>query len=74
MAYYTGARRCSRRETARILRDIHGIEMSVGTVKAIEQRVSDALAPCYEEAAAAIPESEVVHQDETGWRQGGEKA
>ena len=74
VAYYTGARRCSRRETARIFHDLHGIDMSVETVKAIEENVAEALAPCYEEATGAISKSLVVHQDETGWREGGDKA
>jgi transposase len=74
VAYYTGARRCSRREVVRIFHDVHNIDMSVGTVTALEEKVSDALEVCYAEATEVLPKSPVVHQDETSWREGGEKA
>jgi transposase len=74
VAYYTGGNRCSRRETAQILADVHGISISLGAVKSIEERVSKAIAPAVAEAAEAIQSSAVIHQDETSWRQGNKKA
>lgn len=74
VAYYTGARRLSRREVVRTMHDLHHVDLSLGAVKSIEERVSAALSPCVEEAREAIQQSQVVHQDETGWREANQKA
>jgi transposase len=74
VAYYSGARRCSRREVERIMQDIHNVDLSVGSVSAIEEQVSIALTPCVDEAREEVRQSKVVHQDETGWREANEKA
>ena len=47
--------------------------MSLGTVANLEQEVSAALAPAYEEAKQAVREAEVKHADETGWKENGKK-
>jgi transposase len=62
VAYYTGARRCSRRDTVRTLKDLHHIDISLGAVTAIEERVSEALKPCVDQAADAIQQSKSLQR------------
>ncbi len=68
-AMLSGRYRLSKRETAACLDDLFGAAVSVGTVSALEQTVSAALAPVVAEAAAAIQQAPVVNMDETPWRQ-----
>jgi len=64
----------SRREMVEALRDLFGVEMSVGAVQATCERVSAAVAPAVEEVRQEVAQSPAVHADETGWRQHGERA
>ena len=73
-AVLTGRYRLSKREGAQCLADLFGAEVSVGTVNAIEQTVSTALAPVVAEARAAVPQAASANVDETGWRQGRRRA
>lgn len=73
-ALLTGRYRLSKRETAACLADLFGADLAVGTVSAIEQSVSAALAPVLEEARAAVQAAAVANVDETGWRQGRRRA
>jgi transposase len=68
-ATLSGRYRLSKRETAACLGDIFGADVSVGTVSALEQRVSAALAPVVAEAQAAVQQAPVVNMDETPWRE-----
>ena len=73
-AMLTGRYRLSKREAAACLADLFGAEVAVGTVSAIEQSVSAALAPVVAEARAAVQQAAVANVDETGWRQGRQRA
>lgn len=66
--------RLSQKSIQQLLSDVFGVEMSLGSVSAQEQRVSDAVAPAVEEAQQAIVQARVVHADETGWREAKQKA
>lgn len=70
----TGRYRLSKREAAACLADLFGVDLAVGTVSAVEQQVSAALAPVVAEARAAVQVAPVVNMDETGWRQGRRRA
>jgi transposase len=74
LALLTGRYRLSKREAAACLRDLVGVDLAVGTVSAIEQQVSAALAPLVAEARAAVQAAPAVNMDETGWRQGRQRA
>ena len=74
IALLTGRYRLSKREAARALADLFGVELSVGTISAVEQQVSAALAPVVAEARAAVRAAAVASLDETGWRQGRQRA
>ncbi len=71
----TGAYRISKRNTRQLLLDCFGVQISLGSIKALEDNLSDALAECVEEAAAYVQtEATSVGMDETSWRVRGKKA
>jgi transposase len=73
-ALLTGRYRLSKRETATCLADLFGVAVSIGTISAVEQQVSQALEPVVAQARAAVAAAPVVNMDETGWRQGRQRA
>lgn len=64
----TGVFRLSRRETAAFCADAFGVDLSVGSVAAIERRMARGLAPGHEEALLAARGCGVLHLDETPWK------
>ena len=73
-ATLSGRYRLSKRETVACLGDVFGVELSVGTVSALEQTVSAALEPVVTEAQVAVQQAAVVNMDETGWREARRRA
>jgi transposase len=67
----TGVYHLSRRSTMALLRDVLGIELSLGAISAIEARVSEAVVPAVDEAWKAAENAPVKHTDGTGWLQAG---
>lgn len=65
--------RISRRDVSELSGELFGCPVSVGSVDAICQRTSSALAAPYAELRAQVRDAEVVCVDETGWRQAGER-
>ena len=65
--------RVSRRETSELCGELFGCAVSVGSVDAICQRASGALAPPYAELREAVKDAPVLFVDETGWRNAGQK-
>ena len=71
----TGAYRLSKRNTQQLLLDCFGVGVSLGSIKATEDNLSDALAGCVEEAAEYVQaEATSVGMDETSWRVRGQRA
>ncbi len=70
----TGAYRLSKRTTQRVLDDLFGLSLSVGTLSHLEAATTEALAAPVEEARAYVQEQASAHLDETGWREGGKRA
>ena len=64
----------SHRQVAGVVRSMHGIPMSDGSVAQIHKRISERLAPVHEEAKRQVEQSDVAHADETGWRIAGQRA
>lgn len=67
IATLAGVFRLSRRQVVEVVREIFGIEISVGAVDATIMRMSTALADPWERLREAVREAEVVHADETSW-------
>ena len=65
--------RVSRRDASELCGELFGGEMSVGSVDAICQRASAALAEPYASLREAVKDAPVVCVDETGWRNAGHK-
>jgi transposase len=63
--------RVSRRDAAELCGELFGGEISVGSVDAICQRASGALAELYTQLREAVKDAAVVCVDETGWRNAG---
>ena len=68
----TARHRISRRGITELARDLFGAWLSTGSVDAICQRASDALAGPHCELQDRVLDQGAVHVDETGWRTGGE--
>ena len=71
IALLTGVFHLSRRGAVTLLSDVVGVEISLGSVSAVEKRVSDAVKPAVEEAWRRVEQSTVKHTDGTTWYQGG---
>ena len=71
MAYLSGARHDSKRGVEEVVETVFGVPLALGTVTAVEQEVSAALAPAHAEAVAAVRQAPAKNTDETGWKQAG---
>jgi transposase len=69
IAYLTGRLTLSHRDAAEALSVLHGVEISVGSISAVQQQVSRALAAPVETAREFVRAQAVNHVDETGWRE-----
>lgn len=65
--------RISRRDMSELARDLFGIGLSVGSVNAICQRASRALAGPHEALVAGVLGSPCLNADETGWQTAGDQ-
>jgi transposase len=68
VALLTGVYHLSRRQCVRLLRELLGVRMSLGSVSAIEKRVSEALEPAADEVMEVARAAPVKHTDGTSWR------
>ena len=68
----TARYRISRRGIAELAGDLFGVTLSTGSVDAICQRASDALAGPHCQLQDWVLDQDAVHVDETGWRTRGE--
>jgi transposase len=73
VALLHGRYRLSARECAALLGEVFGVPLALGTIPALCQQVSAALAAPYEEVAAAVHTQPVANVDETGWKQAGQR-
>lgn len=69
----TARNRISRRDMSELMRELFGAGLSVGTVDAICQRASVALAGPHEALVASVLASPVLNADETGWLTAGQQ-
>jgi transposase len=68
----TARNRISRRGISELARDLFGVGLSIGTVDAICQRASEALAGPHAQLHDWVLDQAAVHVDETGWRTAGD--
>jgi transposase len=68
----TARHRVSRRGIAELAADLFGVRLATGSVDAICQRASEALAGPHLQLQDRVLDQDAVHVDETGWRTRGE--
>jgi len=73
VAICTGKFRMSKRSVQELLADICGVKVGLGSISKMEQAVSKAVAPAVEAAEGYVRRQAVVHPDETGWSERGER-
>ena len=74
VAYLSGKAHLSKRQIQDVLSDLFGITISLGAISAVEKRVSRALEEPYREAQRYVEKEPMAHADETGFRQGSDRA
>lgn len=67
----TGVYHVSRRKSAKLLSDLCGVRISLGSISAIEERMATALEPAVAEAWDQVQAAKVKHTDGTSWLQAG---
>lgn len=70
-ALLSGACRLPRRQTQALLADLFGVQLSLGTLCALEADTTRALSTPYGELAAEVARAAVIGVDETSWREAG---
>jgi transposase len=70
----TGCYRMSKRIAVEVMRDLFGVDMSVGSVPACEQAVSASVAAPVAEAHEHVQKQAFAHADETSWREARKRA
>ena len=74
LASLTGTFHLAKREAMQLIKDLYGIEISLGSMTNIEERVSQALDPIYNRIHNFILRSRFPkHFDETTWRDSGKR-
>lgn len=73
LAYLSGSQHLSQRGLEEVAEALFGVPLSVGTVNALQEQMSQALAQPHQEIAQAVQQADVKHVDETGWKQAGQK-
>jgi transposase len=72
-AILTGRFRQSRRQVSELLRELCGVNVSLGSIQALCEETSEALAiPC-QEAQEAVAQADIAFVDETGWKEQGKR-
>jgi transposase len=73
-ALCTGAYHLSKRTTQSVLEDLFGVSLGLGTVANLEQATAQAVAEPVAAARAYVQTQPAAYTDETGWREGRQRA
>lgn len=74
LATLTGVLHVAKREAIQLIKDLYGVNMGVGSVPNVEERVATALDPIYDRIHKFIMGHKFcTHFDETGWRDKGKR-
>jgi transposase len=73
LAYLNGSHRVTRRGCQELAKTLFGIDISLGSVCALHEEASQALAPCSEDVREDLPKQPVLNIDETGWKTQGQR-
>jgi transposase len=73
-ALCTGAYHLSKRTTQQVMPDLFGLPRSIGTLVNLEEATAQAVAEPVAEARAYVQAQPAAYLDETGWREGRQRA
>jgi transposase len=73
LGYLQGSHHASHRGLEEIAEVVFGVPLSLGSVTALQEQLSGALAPAHDEIAAEVRPAPAKNVDETGWKQAGKK-
>jgi transposase len=73
LSYFAGCHHISKRGLEEIVETVFDAPISLGTVSALEQEMSAALAPAHVEALQVVQAADVKNVDETSWRERAKK-
>lgn len=73
VALLTGRFRRSRRQVVDLLRELCGVEVSLGSIQTLCEETSEALAAPYQEARETVAQADTAFVDETGWKEQGNR-
>ena len=73
IAYLSSVHRGSRRGVAEIVKTLLGVDISLGGICNVVERVTEASQEAVEEIRASVANASVLHADETGWRTAGKR-
>lgn len=74
LATLTGVLHVAKREAIQLIKDLYGVDVGVGSVPNIEERVATALDGVYDRIHQFVMEHKFcTHFDETGWRDQGKR-
>jgi transposase len=74
LATLTGVFHLAKREAVQLIQELYGVDMGIGSVSNIEERVTEALDPVYQRIHGFVMNSKLCkHFDETGWRDKGKR-
>jgi len=71
MSYLSGRFHLGKRSVREFVEAVFEVPVSLGTVAALEQQTSAALADAHDQARDAVREAPVKNADETGWKEAG---
>jgi transposase len=64
----------SKRQIQQLVSDLFGLSSSTGMISKLERNSAAALEASYNQLATAVHTAEVIHADETSWREDRHKA
>lgn len=67
ISYHTGRLGISHRDVRELMQVMHGLEVSLGSVSAVQQRVSQSLAEAVDRAQEFVEQQKAQYVDETSW-------
>jgi transposase len=73
LAYLSGCQHLSQRGLEEVTETLFGVPVSLGSINALQEQMSQALAQPHQEIAQVVQQAEVKHVDETGWKQAGQR-
>ena len=74
LAMFAGSYRLAKRPIQQLVRDLFGLDVSLGMISKLERRAAEVLKPVVAEVTAAIKAAPSAHIDETSWAEANQKA